>query len=290
MNSSTPLTREEVIRHSRSLPSFPRLITQILATLDDPDGNLSTLVRCINLDPLISARILSVANSAAVRGRRDSEISDIATATSLIGMSRVRHITLISSLSTFVAGNSTVRIPASFWQHSVAVGVSCEELALNNETSVPPATALVAGLLHDIGQLWLHHFKPAEFAACRQQAKARMLGIEAIEREFFGIDHGTLGSWLAEYWALPGCVVEAIHHHHTPDLALATPLVPLVHIAEVLSNALDLSAGSENRVTHLSHKACELLGLVWNTDSRLLFGRIEARASHANAFFATPTP
>ena len=69
MHNRTPLTRDEVIRQSRSLPSFPSLITQILATLDDPDGNLNTLMRCINLDPLISARILSVANSAAVRGR-----------------------------------------------------------------------------------------------------------------------------------------------------------------------------------------------------------------------------
>jgi putative nucleotidyltransferase with HDIG domain len=290
MHNRTPLTRDEVIRQSRSLPSFPSLITQILATLDDPDGNLNTLMRCINLDPLISARILSVANSAAVRGRRDSEICDIRTATSLIGMSRVRHITLISSLSTFIAGNSPLRVPTSFWQHSVAVGICCEELTQQTQTSVTPATALVAGLLHDIGQLWLLHFKAAEFQVCQQQAKLRTLGIEEIEHEHFGIDHGTLGSWLVEHWALPSSVIEAIRHHHNPQSDLKSPLVALVHVAEVLSNALALCAGAENHVTQLSRQACEQLGLIWNPESRLLFGHIEARASHSNAFFAIAQP
>ncbi len=61
---------------------------------------------------------------------------------------------------------------------------------------------------------------------------------------------------------------------------------PLVHVAEVLSNALDLTGCAENRVVTLSAAACRTLGITWNESILPLFGRIEARSSHANAFFA----
>jgi putative nucleotidyltransferase with HDIG domain len=290
MMSSATLTRELVIKGSRSLPSFPVVITEILAALDDPDGNFDFLVYAISRDPIISARVLSVANTVAMRGTRDAEVCDIAMATALIGINRVRHITLISSLSTFVAGASRSGMPSSFWQHSVAVGVSCEELARHIIAPVAPAAALVAGLLHDIGQLWLFNFNAQAAQACWHEATAQAIGVDVLERKYFGVDHSAIGAWLAESWHLPADIVAAIAGHHQHEAAPGSTLVPLVHVAEVLSNALDLACRAENRVTHLSSTACEQLGLVWNDDIRALFGRIEARSSHANAFFSAPAP
>lgn len=288
--SKPPITQELVIQSSRSMPSFPKIVTQILATLDDPDGSINVLVRVISRDPLISARVLSVANMAAERGRRDSQVCDIATATSLIGMSRVRHITLISSLSTFAASAPSSSLPSTFWQHSVAVGVCSEELVRYIDSPVPLAVALIAGLLHDIGQLWLYHHNATEAQACWKEASTKAIAVDQLERQHFGIDHCTIGAWLAEHWDLPADVVAAIARHHNPDGALDTKLVPLVHVAEVLSNALNLTGRPENQVSSLSSTACELLGLVLNDDIRPLFGRMEARSSHANAFFAALAP
>lgn len=284
---ATPITREQVIARGRSLPSFPSIVSEIMATLDDPDGNFKVLVRAISRDPLISARVLSVANTVAMRGTRDSEVCNINTAMSLIGLNRLRHITLISSLSTFVAGTARSGLPNTFWQHSVSVGVSCEELAQHIAAPVAPATALIVGLLHDIGQLWLYHVDAAAVQNCWREATTRAIGIEEIEREQFGVDHSAIGAWLAHHWGLSAPVVSAIGGHHSPELNPDTPLVPMVHVAEVLSNALDLSGRFENRVTYLSDSACRQLGLVWNDDIRALFGRIEARSRHANAFFST---
>ena len=285
------LTREEVIAHSQSLPSFPRFVTAILAALDDPDGSLAVLADCVIRDPVITARVLSAANTASARTRGRAEVADIYTATSLIGMSRVREITLISSLGTFVNGLAVEGMPSTFWQHCVAVGVCCEELAQHITLPVSSDAALIAGLLHDIGQLWFHSFNPLAYRACWQQALTQSIAMDVLEREQFGIDHATLGAWLAEHWALPGSIVAAIGGHHVPDAALNLPLVPLVHVAEVLSNALDLTGREENRVNHLSSAACQQLGLVWDERIRPLFGRMEARSRHANAFFsagATP--
>jgi HD-like signal output (HDOD) protein len=100
------------------------------------------------------------------------------------------------------------------------------------------------------------------------------------------VDHATIGAWLAENWTLPQSIVSAIHyHHHHAGVELDEPLVPLLHIAEVLSNALDLGGRAENRVTLISSSACSRLGIVWDENIRPLFGRIEARSSHANRVF-----
>jgi len=90
---------------------------------------------------------------------------------------------------------------------------------------------------------------------------------------------------LAEYWGLPGSLVSSIRYHHQPDAALNELMVPVVSVAEVLSNALDLAGRPENRVTQISSAACKALGLVFDANIQPLFGRIEARSKYANALF-----
>ena len=279
------LERKQVIERSDAMVSFPRTVSEILATIDDPDGNLKVLVGCINHDPIIAARVLSVANRAAARARRDTDVTDIYTATSLIGMTRVREITLISSLKNFVGAMVSDEHGSRLWQHSVAVGVCCEEISVHVATPISIDSSLIAGLLHDIGQFWFHAVEPESFHACRLESVARSVGIEQVEREYFGVDHSTVGRWLAEHWELPADICAAIAGHHAPDSEPGGLLVPLVHVAEVLSNALELTGGNANHVSYISSAACKKLGLVWNGDSQTLFGRIEARAQHANAFF-----
>ncbi|MEI8156608.1 MAG: HDOD domain-containing protein [Burkholderiales bacterium] len=282
-----PIERKRVIELSDALASFPRTVSEILATIDDPDGNLNVLVGCINHDPIIAARVLSVANRAAARARRDTDVTDIYTATSLIGMTRVREITLISALKAFVGKMISDEGGVRQWQHSVAVGVCCEEIAAHVEAPISVDSSLIAGLLHDIGQFWFQAIEPATFRACRLEARARNVGIEQVERAHFGVDHSTVGRWLAEHWELPDDICAAIGGHHAPDSAADSFMVPLVHVAEVLSNALELSGGGDaNHVSYVSSAACRKLGLVWGEDSQSLFGRIEARAQHANAFFS----
>ena len=288
MITASMLTRDEVIERSLGLPSFPGFVNEIIATLDDPDASLALLSECVLRDPLITARVLSAANSASARSRRMSDVTDVYTATSLIGMGRVRTITLISSIGTLVGGLAHNDVPASFWKHCVAVGVCSEELALYITASVSTDAALIAGLLHDIGQLWFYSFNSQTYRQCAASALARTQGIEVAERAQYGVDHCEIGAWLAEHWGLPANIVAAIRGHHRPDAALDVPLVPIVHIAEVLSNALGLIGDEDSHIAYLSSAACHQLGLVWDASIRPLFGRVEACSRHANAFFAQP--
>jgi HD-like signal output (HDOD) protein len=167
-------------------------------------------------------------------------------------------------------------------------------LAFHVGAPVCADSALIAGLLHDIGQFWFFSVDGQAYSRCWSRVAQGAVGIEQVEREQFGVDHSTVGAWLAEHWQLPPNIITAIRCHHVPEPELASPLVPLVHVAEVLSHALDLTPGDESRVTAISAAACTQLGVVWDESVQLLFGRIEARSRHANAFFKpvprTPLP
>jgi HD-like signal output (HDOD) protein len=280
------LTRDEVIERSLTLPSFPHFVNEIIASLDDPDASLALLSECVVRDPLITARVLSAANSAMARTRHGQDVNDVYTATSLVGMSRVRAITLISSIGAFVGGISKDGVPPSFWRHCVSVGVCSEELALYVDEPMSTDAAMIAGLLHDIGQLWFYSVNSPAYRQCLKTARREGQGIEEAERAQFGVDHSMIGAWLAEHWELPTHIIAAIAGHHVPDASLHIPLVPVVHIAEVLSHALDLAGQDDSHIGYVSAAACERLGVVWDASIRPLFGRIDARSRHANTFFA----
>jgi len=158
------LSDHEIIERSKSMPAFPKVVTDILATLDDDGATLGSLVSHVEHDPVITARILSIANSAAMAGHSGSNVNDVRKAISLIGLAKIREITLAVSLAEFTHG---CRMASYFWEHSVAVGICAMELGRFTHHSAD--YALVAGLLHDIGQLWMAHFYPLEFQLCARR-------------------------------------------------------------------------------------------------------------------------
>lgn len=279
-----PLTREEVIASSDQLPAFPRVVTQILATLDDPDASLNILAAQIEHDPIIAARVLSLANRAGTNRRIPAAVSDVFTAVSLIGLSQVRQTAVLASLAGFLDGIAPTLGQRNFWEHSVIVGVGCVELAPYSQQPVHRDEALIAGLLHDTGQLWLRRFRGEAYRQARSEGQLRRVGTEVAELAHFAVDHATIGAWLAQGWGLSEPIVRAIARHHDPDGALDEPLVSVLHVAEVLSNALDVSSSEDSRVTSVCAAACEALGLDWGDASQQLFGRIEARSRHAMGF------
>lgn len=274
------LSEAEVIKRAIRLPAFPRVVNDILKTLDDENATLGALVRFVETDPVITARILSVANSAALGARRSGQLRNVQMAISLIGLGRVREIALAVSLAVFAQQS---QMSAHYWEHSVAVAITAQELGRYTRTS--PDYALVAGLLHDIGQLWMARFYPLEFQMARTALNVGKHNIIEVEQHYFGIDHCTIGAILASQWRLPAQVIAAVRHHHDPRPALDNKLVDLIHVAEVFANALDLTERQDNQVTTLCEEACTAIGLNWEENLGFLFGKIEARTENACRIF-----
>jgi len=278
-----PITRESVLDSGDFLPAFPLVVRDILASLDDPDANLNLVVEHVRRDPGLVARVYSQANILATRTSRAGKVNDLYTATSLIGLARLRQTVVMASLGSFINLVLPLNALLRFWQHSAAVAISAQQLALH--TQRPVEAAMVAGVLHDVGQIWLLRTDAESFMAAWQETATQSISIEEAEKRRFGVDHATIGGWLAEGWGLPSPVADAIAHHHDPGTGQIAPVTALVHVSEVLSHALDLCSEERARVTYLSAECCQVLGLSWDERMNALFGRIEAMSHFAAHYY-----
>jgi len=280
------ITQAQVLGTKHELPVFPRVVLQILETLEDPDACLTVLAQHIEHEPVITASVLSLANRAGTNSHGSVATTDVFTAVSLVGLSRVREVAIQAILRGFVKDLAPTGAMESFWAHSLATAMCGIEVARQAPAEVGVDAALIACLLHDVGQLWLRRFEPQRMQVAMLMATPRGVAIDTAERNLFGVDHGAIGGWLAESWGLPQEIVKSITYHHTPESALEVPLVAVAHVSDVLSNALDLTHSPDSKVLWLSHASCATLGLTWGPESQQLFGKIEARSRHAFASLA----
>ena len=92
-----------------------------------------------------------------------------------------------------------------------------------------------AGLLHDFGKIFLLENYPEIYGQIHAGDSDRKLPLFELEEERFGINHASIGEYLAENWNLPETLVEAIAFHHHP---LSAPnhsqLAALVGLADYL--------------------------------------------------------
>lgn len=269
---SPVLSRETVLSRIADLPALPAVVGDILGAIEDETETVDRLVGRINADPVLVARILGAANAAAQGGRQ--RIGSLMDAITLLGFNRVRQLVLMTALVRQFQPLAPGFDPTAFWRHSFAVAVCAGVLA--RETAFDEDLAFNAGLLHDIGQLLIVVAFPREFEAVLARREALDSDIAEAERDILGLDHGQVGSVLAGYWQLPEAFVEAIDGHHRPDATNYEAYSNIVHVAEVLSYALDIGTVPRSVVPALSGPACAQMGLSWPAVAGR-FGAIEAR-------------
>ncbi len=278
------VTHRRVLDTCDALPAFPDVVLKIQATLDDPHAGLNLLSDAVELDPVMAAQVLAAANRAS-HAHGGKPINDVFTAISLVGLAKVRELTTTVSLASFIEAWGKDTALRTCWANSLSVSVCSIEVALHAPVAASLDAAQVAGLMHDVGRLWLHRFEASEYAQVTAQAFEQGAQPDHLEMARFGVRHCTIGGWLARRWQLPECLVNAIEHHAEPSRGSGDIQADIVHVGEVLCNALELHEKPQPRVRHLSAASCDKLGLDWGPDTQRLLGRIEARSQHTHALF-----
>lgn len=264
---------DDLLAHADGLPSLPEVVRHLMSSLKDERADIDTLARQINADPAIVARLLAAANSSAFG--LSARIDSARQAFLVLGVDRVASIILATVLIERFDTRSQDFDARLLWRHTLGVATCARALA--EQTGVNPEIAFTAGLLHDIGQLLMFTAAPAAYAQSLALRKNEDASILVAEKAVFGYDHAAAGGMLASAWNLPHEIGEAIAAHHDPDESpCGGELSDLIHVAEVLSHALDLGEQPNNLVPDLSERACARLGLSWLSFASR-FAEIEAR-------------
>ncbi|HTE41949.1 MAG TPA: response regulator [Steroidobacteraceae bacterium] len=197
----------------KRLPAQPKTFQLLCAAMARKDTTATELANIVASDPVITARILQVVNSAFFRLPR--QIGKIREAVSYLGFSAIRNLAL--SAEVFSASE---RVPAvaGFNLDVIqleALKTAAVMRALTKDTMLVD-DAFVVGLLHDIGLLVLIEVCPDKLQAAQEKAKQGM-PLHLAERECIGASHAEVGAYLLALWGLPYSIVDAVAHQCEPD-------------------------------------------------------------------------
>jgi putative nucleotidyltransferase with HDIG domain len=250
----TTLSLTEVIKNVRDLPALPVVVIELMNTLEQEDSNTHVLAEKVSHDQALTAKTLRLANSSFYG--MQSKVTTIHQAIAILGFNSVRTlVTTVAVLGKFSSNENDAFNFHGFWRHSIATALCAKSLA--RQLHVNQDYAFMVGLLHDIGRLVLVTRSPQHYAqVLAHQTAHDCYAIEA-ERAVLGIDHTMVGRALAEHWKFPVLMQQAIENHHAPDRQRGDQLASIVHVADCMVHALDLSGDEQDLVPPVSE-------LAWN--------------------------
>lgn len=218
---------QDLARGVVDVPSFPHIATRVRKVLSDDDVSADKVVRVIGSEPALAARVLQLANSAALNTTR-RRVADLRTAIARVGFIMVRGAAIafaIVQLRKAAALKGLERQLDELWMKSTTVAALSHAVA-RRLTRVNPDVALLGGLLHGIGRLYIltrAHRYPGVLAD--------RAAYVAVERDW----QDRLTRALLISWESPREIVEAVRAVETGDCDDDLP--PELSLADVLAVA-----------------------------------------------------
>jgi HD-like signal output (HDOD) protein len=145
------LSRREVV-----FPTFVNVAMRIRELINDPDLNMARVAKMVAGDPLLAAKVIKLANSAAVNLAGDP-ITDLGHAVTRIGLDAVRNLMYAIAMIQLRSSKELVRyqeLSKKLWMHSLQTAALARIIA-KNCSRISPDKAMLAGLVHDIGAFYL---------------------------------------------------------------------------------------------------------------------------------------
>ncbi|MEM9743348.1 MAG: HDOD domain-containing protein [Pseudomonadota bacterium] len=134
------------------LPVIPAIALKVRQALAREDVQMKDVARIIAADPVISARLLKVANSSLFVGR--SPCDSLQQAVVRLGVNRVQNLVLaLASARLFSPTDGALKQRlGAVWRHLLKIGSLCAALARLSQ-KLDPDLALLVGLLHEVGKI-----------------------------------------------------------------------------------------------------------------------------------------
>ena len=220
------------IREIGRLSTLPQTTWELMRLLGDENTTPENLQKVVEQDPALSAKVISLGNSAYYGLRTPA--TTIARAIVIIGFKELEFLALGLGLAdTF----DLRKVPYGFdgealWLHSLSVSWAAREVAAATRL-VDPGEAMLAGLLHNIGQIMLvTHFTVQLQRLMNYVAEGHTFTEGETD---LGLWHEAIGYLLAKNWSMPQYLQDVILFHHRPELATGS-----LKTVSVISQAIKL--------------------------------------------------
>jgi len=148
--------KRELMQGDPVFPSSMQLALSLRQTLDRSDSSLPEVVRLLELEPVVAAKLLRLANSVLFN-RYGREVCGLEQAVARLGLNAVRSVAMAIALEQLrglpLLAPYLVQADAA-WERCVTVAALARLLA-GAATGVQPDEALLCGLVSELGTTYL---------------------------------------------------------------------------------------------------------------------------------------
>jgi HD-like signal output (HDOD) protein len=207
------------------LPSFPDIAQRVQRALEDPRATPEQVARVVGIDAALAARILRLSNSAFLSSAKP--ITELQQAVKRLGHQMVRCSAVSFALQQMIAaGNIAALRPQlhELWRKGTLVA-SIAYVFARETRAANPDEALVAGLMHNIGSLYItvrahQHGAPS---SATDDAATRVLNN----------GHPRIAAAILGHWKFAPAIVSAVGNQNATDLPAsgAGPLTDLLIVS-----------------------------------------------------------
>jgi HD-like signal output (HDOD) protein len=139
-----------------AFPTSAQVAMKVRQALDHPDCHIETAAKLVQAEPLLSARVVAMANSVAFN-RSGREITDVRTSVQRLGFGAVRSLAT-ALVTRQMAGSQAAKpqqeLATQLWEHTAHVA-SLAHVIARRVTHIDAETAMFAGIVHEVGGFYL---------------------------------------------------------------------------------------------------------------------------------------
>lgn len=238
------------IENTAELPVLPPGVTHLLHVLNDDQMSFEEVTNEIGKFPSISLKILAIANSAWAAPV--CPIDNLLDACTRLGFQIVRSVAIALSVADVFDPTRCQAFDAKRFWLAALLDAEAAQLCARRRDDVNMDTARTAGLLKNIGLLWLAYNRPIETgdAFLRANNCDNVKLADALQTSLH-TDHHNAGAILAEAMELPEALVVAIRGNTVAEGGKYASLIANTSYAHKLAEALLQAEQCEDAETEL---------------------------------------
>jgi putative nucleotidyltransferase with HDIG domain len=193
-------------------PTSLKTTMKIRRALDTADISNEQIARIISAEPVLSAQVLKLANSAMFN-RTGRKVEELRAAVVMLGFGVVRNVAIsvgMKQLKDHQASGQTSERMEGLWTRSMRVAALSFVLA-RNLTRLSPDKAMIAGLLHDVGKFYILN------RACLYQD---LFVSEEALWDLVDHWHADIGAAILDSWEMSDDVRAAVMDHKEMEVVV----------------------------------------------------------------------
>lgn len=210
-------------------PTYFDAVLRLRKVLNNPNESITNIAHAISVEPLISAKLLHLANSVAYNPD-GKEIVDLKSAVVRLGISVIHTAALSIVMTQLMRAKGMAEFAETthaLWEHSIQTSAAAFILA--KETSrLNKDEAMLAGLIHDLGAFYML-YRASQYEELRHRPDT----IKYLIIQW----HESIGVSLLNALGLPNEIVESTidHDHLHAQPPVIRTLSDVIYVANMLS-------------------------------------------------------